>query len=847
MTSPGTAPGTDPGVEPPLTAAQLRLPAPVARYVRSHPFSVGLSVVLVATGLVFGTFWGGFPVELSAGPATTGGMALWWTPITALLVPDSLVEIVIVIPVLLTVGAYAERLLGTARAIVVFLVGGALGVLLGVGFELLGASWGTVWGIASETDFVLDPPIGIFAVVMAASALAPALFRRRIRVIGLAALAMFALYAGDSDSVYRLLAALVGLVAGLAFARGAATGAWHRSSYRETRTLVAAIVAVTGLGPLIVLVSGGERGPLALVVSGFAQVDPDEVLGRCANVQSAACDVDLAVAMTTGVGPFLLSLMPLALSLLAAWGLRTGRRSAWLLGIAVSAATAVLTSIALGTTELLDASTVHELDADFVVSAVLATLLPIGVIVLLLVTWRRFQVRAPRAAVRRFLVVVVGALVVLGGGYVVLGLVGVETFVETPTVGDLLADVVRIFVPAGLVAGIPAAALPSDGFALFAFQWIGVVFWLVFVGGMLMLYRATAPRRNAAAEARFRELLKTKGGGTLGFMGTWPGNDYWFAPAGDGAVAFRVISGVALTMSDPVCAPGDASAVIRQFVDFCDRRGWTAVFYSFHEQYVPVFDELGWQYASVGEETIVALPGLELAGKPWQKVRQAYNRGLREGMSTVWSTWDDLPAAVSAQIDAISEEWVSEKELPEMGFTLGGMEELKDPDVYLYLAIDGDQKVQAVTSWLPSWTDGRVTGWTIDFMRRGSDSMPGIMEFVIASAALHMKDLGAEVLSLSGAPLATKPAAPGEAESDPTVMTRLLAWLGGVLEPAYGFTSLFTFKKKFNPRYETIYMAYADPVELPTIGLAIGRAYLPEVSPRESVALVKTLTGGGDH
>ena len=36
----------------------------------------------------------------------------------------------------------------------------------------------------------------------------------------------------------------------------------------------------------------------------------------------------------------LLTLTPLALSLLAAWGLRTGRRSAWLLGIAVSAATA---------------------------------------------------------------------------------------------------------------------------------------------------------------------------------------------------------------------------------------------------------------------------------------------------------------------------------------------------------------------------------------------------------------------------------------------------------------------------------------------------------------------------
>jgi lysylphosphatidylglycerol synthetase-like protein (DUF2156 family) len=120
--------------------------------------------------------------------------------------------------------------------------------------------------------------------------------------------------------------------------------------------------------------------------------------------------------------------------------------------------------------------------------------------------------------------------------------------------------------------------------------------------------------------------------------------------------------------------------------------------------------------------------------------------------------------------------------------------------------------------------------------------MNGIMEFLIASAALHMKEEGAEVLSLSGAPLATKPLAPGETPPAPTVMTRLLDLLATTLEPAYGFSSLFRFKAKFNPEYETISMAYPDPLALPAIGLAIGKAYLPEVSPAEAVALVKTLT-----
>ena len=67
-----------------------------------------------------------------------------------------------------------------------------------------------------------------------------------------------------------------------------------------------------------------------------------------------------------------------------------------------------------------------------------------------------------------------------------------------------------------------------------------------------------------------------------------------------------------------------------------------------------------------------------------------------------------------------------------MGFTLGALDELKDPDVRLLLAIAPDGAVQAVTSWLPSFRDGAVVGYTIDFMRRADDSVPGIMEFLIA-------------------------------------------------------------------------------------------------------------------
>jgi lysylphosphatidylglycerol synthetase-like protein (DUF2156 family) len=62
-----------------------------------------------------------------------------------------------------------------------------------------------------------------------------------------------------------------------------------------------------------------------------------------------------------------------------------------------------------------------------------------------------------------------------------------------------------------------------------------------------------------------------------------------------------------------------------------------------------------------------------------------------------------------------------------------------------------------------------------------------------------------------------------------------------VLEPAYGFRTLLTFKKKFQPEFVPLVMAFPDPVQLPAIGTALGRAYLPDLSVGAVVRLVRTV------
>ncbi|KRE31228.1 phosphatidylglycerol lysyltransferase domain-containing protein [Agromyces sp. Soil535] len=824
-----------------------------AAFVRRVPFSIALAVVLVVTAIVTGTAVGtasDATTHLWATGVTTTFVAPW-TVVTALFIPFDPFQLAFgIVGAVLLLGV-AERRMGTWRAILAFVVTGVLGVALGTLLQWVGSLAGEWWAAGTAADLTLDPLTGIVGALITSTAFMGVLWRRRIRVVTFAAILVFVLYDGDSSNVYRLIAAITGYFLGAILTGDASTLRARRSSHAETRTLVAAVVAVTAIGPIVALVNRTELTPFSFGSYMFDDdpVDLDVLISQCKATAAALgedCLKQLAILSSQGFGMFLLSFVPVLLLLLAAWGLRIGRRFARWLAIAVNVAIIVFARTALDvtiTTADVENGTWTVFDiGELIVWGLAVLALPIGIIVMLVVTRRHFQIRAPRPAFVRFVVTVVGSFLVLATVYYAVGLATIGEYWPAASQADLLVDTLKRFVPPHFLAVVDPIVLPGHDLTSVMYQVVGPLFWAIFIVAAVVLMRQTRSEMGFADRLRARALIRRHGGGTLGFMATWPDNVYWFSEDRDAVVAYRVINGIAITMSDPICPPDAAGRVIREFAAFCDANSWVPVFYSVHPEVLPVFEELGWQYMSVGEETLVRTTGLELTGKPWQKVRQALNRGIKEGMTTVWTTWDELPLATVAEINAISEEWVAEKELPEMGFTLGGMAELKDRDVRLMLAVGPDGRMQAVTSWLPVYRDGEVVGWTIDFMRRADGSMNGIMEFLIASAALHMKEEGAEVLSLSGAPLATKPLATGEEAPQPTAMTRLLDFLAKTLEPAYGFSSLFRFKAKFNPEYETISMAYPDPLALPTIGLAIGKAYLPEVSPKEAVALVRTLT-----
>ena len=144
------------------------------------------------------------------------------------------------------------------------------------------------------------------------------------------------------------------------------------------------------------------------------------------------------------------------------------------------------------------------------------------------------------------------------------------------------------------------------------------------------------------------------------------------------------------------------------------------------------------------------------------------------------------------------------------GIHPGRRRRLIDSRVRLLYAVDGNGKVLGVTSWLPTYRDGTIIGWTLDFMRHRTDSVNGIMEFLIARMAERLRDEdNVEFMSLSAAPLAGMGSSESEHEEN-EVLRHALQMVADIMEPAYGFHSLFRFKLKFHPDEEKVYICYPD-------------------------------------
>ncbi|MCC9144208.1 MULTISPECIES: DUF2156 domain-containing protein [unclassified Arthrobacter] len=809
-----------------------------------------------ATLVFIACFWilGALTSSLGSGPE---GTLLDWTTVSAQTLPGNPAALVLcclwaggpagyIGGTLLAVlaGFPAERLLGTGRFLLAGLGGQIAGLLLTIGFTYLtNASIGT-WSRALVSESFSGPVAFLAAVVAAASAWLGTLWRRRLRVSLFTLLILLALYSGSFTDLTVLGAAVAGAFAGPWLA-GRRPAVPHRlvTSRREARVLVALTVLAAAVGPVISALSSEPVGPLSILRYLFTDVEvrtPAEFEQLCGGSEDSARCVAAGIQLRAGPAAFFLATLPLILLAVFSDGLRRGRRFAWWAALLLQGAMTVLAGIRIVRLLAGEGTAVLAAGTGSSIALVLPMVVPLSVLVLLAFTRRLFPVRAPSGTYRRLAGAAAVAALLLAALYLGGGLLGQIGFSPAATPGLLAADLPGRFLPVLEVSTRSPGLVPESFPAVLLYEGVGVLFW-TFTCVLLLRSFLVPPYSPATADRdRARALLTSTGGSTMAWMTLWPGNSYWFAPGGGSYVAYRMDLGAALTVGEPVGPREELRSTVEAFAAFCSANGTTACFYSVGAQVRDYSCALDFSSLQVAEETVLPLGSLAFKGKKFQDLRTAMNQARKQGIRARWISYPTAPLAVKDQLYAISEEWVADKNMPEMGFTLGGLEEVDDPEVRCLLAIDEDGTVHAVTSWLPVYRDGAVAGWTLDFMRRRGSGFRLGMDFLIASAALSLQEEGYSFLSLSGAPLARAKDQDDDAGEAP-VMDRLLDRLGETLEPVYGFRSLLAFKAKFNPDYVPLFMTYPDPAALPAIANVLARAYVPGLSLAQGLTLARRI------
>lgn len=816
----------------------------VAAHIGAIPFTVIVLALYLLTPAIFDSDLGYGPDVLRHLSSVSGGglkSGDWWSIWTSMFFAANPLDYVMSSLLFVVLLGSAERKLGWFRTAAGFF-GGQFATVTAFLLVVQLAAYADDGWLGRMMDARTSGPLpATLFVSMAASGLLPTLWRRRLRATAVSLALLLVLYVGDPSAVMALAGAVLGLGAGLWLQLDHGIQPSHRATRRETRNLLSLMVAIFGVGPLVAGAVRSPAGPLALLREMVLNPVPtlNQLQANCGGTVDISC-LELGRQGYPGPAGVALAVVPALLLLICAVGMRQGRRLALKIAIAVQLGVVALSFAYLvlfasiphfpgrGRTVVMGSAVFHILTL---------ALVPLILAVLLFLFRGNFVVGS-RAPLRRKMAWLVGGTwLILASGYTGAWL-GSGGMAHDGGILGLIAELARQYLPLPIPTAFGRVFAERSAAESILFAWSGIIFWLVAMAAVwtLLLKRQHGPGGDDPARLAAKALVK-RGGESLSWMALWEPNKFWFTPGMDAGIAYQQHGNVALTLAGPFGDPAQAPAATEGFLDYCAHHALVPCLYSCTEELWPMLQSAGFRRIAVAQETRLSIRDLEFTGKAWQNVRTAKNRALKAGVEARWGRYSEFPQHVRSQLGEVSEEWAARKKVPEMGFTLGSLDELMDDEVLCCIAVDRKGFVYGVTSWLPVFRDGRVISWTLDFMRRRSDAFPGLMEFMIASAVHELRQ-GVEVISLSGSPLAgeTEEFSSGEAG-----LAGILDLVGRTLEPVYGFRSLARFKSRFQPEYRTLYMYYQDSLEIPAIGAALSRAYLPGLSVRQTARLLRTL------
>ena len=349
-----------------------------------------------------------------------------------------------------------------------------------------------------------------------------------------------------------------------------------------------------------------------------------------------------------------------------------------------------------------------------------------------------------------------------------------------------------------------------------------VTFTLAGLGALTVLATAYLTLRPAEPvahlgpedEQRLRALLDRHGGrDSLGYFALRRDKSVVWSPSGKAAVAYRVLSGVALASGDPIGDPEAWPGAIKELLALCDQHAWVPAVMGCSEDGGRAYQRAGLSVLEIGDEAVVEVEDFTLEGRAMRGVRQAVARIERAGYQALVRRVGDIPEPERQALAAAAARWRGAATERGFSMALGRFGDPADDDCVLVSA-QQDGELRGLLHFVPWGSDGL----SLDLMRRDRSADNGLNEYLITAALREAPALGVRRLSLNFAVFRQALERGEELGAGPVLRT----WRGLLVFASRWFQidSLYRFNAKFRPVWEPRYVCYPAAPDLPRVALA---------------------------
>jgi phosphatidylglycerol lysyltransferase len=535
------------------------------------------------------------------------------------------------------------------------------------------------------------------------------------------------------------------------------------------------------------------------------------------------------------------------LLLVTAWGLRRGKRRAFVAAMALCAVSVPV--------NLLKAMDLEE------ATVATALLFALGV------SAEAFQVRSREWSFAMLRSRAMWAVLALFA-YAVTGSWWLERQYGVPlslfgTLDDSIDRLFGIGRPLEIPNLLPHPAAHVLGWYLRSLPLLGVT--LVVGLALAALRPARHAQRHRTEARRVEALIREYGGSSVSWFALSDDADYFWSRNRRAVLAYRFEADAVLVIGDPLGPAEEWRPLLAEFSEFCRLHDWPFAFFQARPELLPLYESFGWRAFHIGEDPVLWTARFTLVGSAVGSVRRAVRHAEGAGLRVTHLLPGERPPADSAlppqlweQLRAVSGEWLRTRKGGEKGFCMGRFEPQRLRQVWVAIAWDpATHRVEGFTTWVPI---PARQGWALDLMRRREDAPNGTMDLLVVRSLEVARERGDALLSLSLSALASVPTpsaeiaderAPGVNNSD-----RAREFLQQHLARFYDFQGVFRWKRRFDPAFEDRYLVHPGPGVLPHVVWALIRAqspgglasYLrpPAARSRETVTPL-TLAPGKEH